>query len=203
MFIVFEGCEGCGKSTQLRLTEKWLSNKGVSTITTKEPGAGDIIGFQIRDLLLNREIDIDPITELFLYSSDRANHINKIINPNLKRNKLILSDRFILSTIVYQGYGRGINKDIIFALIEHSLTYLKEYPIYLWIDRSLVKSLESKRNKDRIEKETLNFHKRVYLGYQDLYQEFPNSIFRINGNQPIYKVQQEIQSIFLKYILNT
>lgn len=200
MFIVFEGCEGCGKSTQIKLTKEWLLSKKFSVAISKEPGAGGIVGKKLRELLLDKDINIDPITELFMYSSDRANHIHQIINPNLKENRIVLLDRFILSTITYQGYGRKINKDVIKSLIKYSLTNLIKNPIYIWIDRPLMKSLESKKQKDRLEQENIEFHQNVYQGYKELHQEFPNIIFRVNGDQSIFEVQKEIRNLFLTRI---
>lgn len=105
--IVFEGVEGCGKTTQIQLTNQWLLTKGIPVIVTREPGGTDI-GVHLRRLLLEANNNaIDPRTELLLYAADRAQHVEQVLKPNLAAGKYILCDRFIYSTIAYQGHGRG------------------------------------------------------------------------------------------------
>lgn len=199
MFLVLEGSEGSGKTTQINLTVEWLQSLGYKVAKTKEPGGEDSIGSVIRELLINPDIEIDPITELFLYSTDRANHIQKVINPSLVKNDCLICDRFLLSTIVYQGYGRKINKDLIHKCIEISISNLNENitPIYIWIDGDIKQFLSRKKNKDRIEQEELNFHQSVYEGYKELHQEYPSVIFRVNGNQSPLDLQGDIRKVIV------
>ncbi len=116
--IVFEGIEGSGKSTQIELTRTWIReiiNPDLPILLTREPG-GTSLGQEIRQLLLTTDLPLNDTTELLLYAADRAQHISEKIKPHLDRGGWVLCDRFIYSTITYQGYGRGINQDLIHQL---------------------------------------------------------------------------------------
>ena len=174
-FIVLEGIDGCGKSTQLKLIANWLPKSGLmpnfsKLHITREPG-GTKLGSEIRKILLKTTSnqEPEPITELLLYAADRSQHVSQIIHPALKKGDWVISDRFSASTTAYQGFGRKLNLDLIEKLesiatqgIEPDLTFL----LNLSVNESL-KRREGQVN-DRIEKEGKEFLERVSNGFQYL-----------------------------------
>jgi len=207
-FIVLEGIDGCGKTTQINELSKWLPKSGLinnnaTLITTREPG-GSIVGREIRDLILNNNKSNTPsnLTELLLYSADRAEHISKIILPALQKGNWIISDRFSGSTLAYQGYGREINIDIIKKLenivcqnIRPDLTFL--------LDISPEESILRRKNKvaDRIESEGLEFLKKVNHGFNVIALE--NNWEIIKASEDLNSISQQIQtSLINKFALN-
>ena len=177
-FIVFEGIDGCGKTTQINEIFKWLPESSLissnsSIIKTREPG-GSALGEKLRQLILSNNIDNAPssLTELLLYSADRTEHISKIISPALKKGDWILSDRFSGSTLAYQGYGRNIDIEIIKQL--EAIACQGEKPdITFLLDISPEESISRRKNQipDRIESEGINFLRKVNLGFKKIAQE--------------------------------
>ena len=177
-FIVFEGIDGCGKTTQINEIFKWLPvssliSSNSSIIKTREPG-GSALGEKLRQLILSNNIDNAPssLTELLLYSADRTEHISKIISPALKKGDWILSDRFSGSTLAYQGYGRNIDIEIIKQL--EVIACQGEKPdITFLLDISPEESISRRKNQipDRIESEGINFLRKVNLGFKKIAQE--------------------------------
>jgi dTMP kinase len=199
--IVFEGVEGCGKTTQIKLTSEWLRSKDIPVIVTREPGGTDL-GVHLRSLLLEANNNpIDKRTELLLYAADRAQHVEQELKPSLAAGKYVLCDRFIYSTIAYQGYGRGLNIDLINQLNTIATAGL-ETDLVLWFDLDVETGLARKRSSgevaDRIEQEKLDFHRRVQQGYTTLGATYPEKIVRINANQDKYTIQNQIQQICAK-----
>ena len=168
MFITFEGIEGSGKSSLIAQLKKYFKSSKLEAFFSKEPGGTDL-GKEIRKTLLNPKYSFDPTSELLLLLADRAEHVQKIIRPNLQKNKLIFCDRYLDSTFAYQGSGRNLDKKIIkemFKVIDFpipDLTILLDVPVQIGLSRA------RKRNKlDRFEKEDLNFHENVRRSYLDL-----------------------------------
>ena len=168
MFISFEGIEGSGKSTLLENLKKYYLKKELEVIFTKEPG-GTELGKDIRGILLNPASLISSEAELLLLMADRIEHVTTIINPNLKKNKIIFCDRYIDSSIAYQGKGRNLSENKIKELIDilnlpiPDLTILLDLPV----EDGLLRA--NKRNElDRFEKEDINFHKSIRKSYLDL-----------------------------------
>ena len=173
MFITFEGIEGSGKSTALDALCGLLRERETAFLRTREPG-GSELGVSLRTLLLNARQELVPEAELFLYLADRAQHVRQVIRPALGRNLLVLSDRYADSTIVYQGYGRGLDIERLYLLNEMAVGGL-------WPDCTVVFDLEPEvglararaRNarsgmdvaEGRFEAETLTFHKSIRQGY--------------------------------------
>lgn len=196
--IVFEGVEGCGKTTQIELTNQWLLMNGIPVIVTREPGGTDI-GVHLRRLLLEANNNaIDPRTELLLYAADRAQHVEQELKPNLAAGKYILCDRFIYSTIAYQGHGRGLDMNLINQLNTIATAGL-ETDLVLWLDLDVETGLARKRRSgeaaDRIELEKIDFHRRVQQGYTILASMYPEKIVKINANQDKNTIQNQIQQI--------
>lgn len=168
MFITFEGIEGSGKSSLIEQLKKYFKSSKLEAFFSKEPGGTDL-GKEIRKILLNPKYSFDPTSELLLLLADRAEHVQKIIRPNLQKNKLIFCDRYLDSTLAYQGSGRNLDKKIIkemFKVLDFpipDLTILLDVPVQIGLSRA------RKRNKlDRFEKEDLNFHENVRRSYLDL-----------------------------------
>ena len=195
-FIVLEGIDGCGKTTQINKLYNWLPksgliNKNSTLIKTREPG-GSLLGRDIRNMIL-KENQSDPpsnLTELLLYSADRAEHISKIILPALQNGDWIISDRFSGSTLAYQGYGREINIEIIKKL-ENIVCQKIKPDITFFLELSPEESIYRRQNKvaDRIESEGLEFLKKVNHGFK---------LIALENNWEIIKASEEIPLIAKK-----
>ena len=177
-FIVFEGIDGCGKTTQINEISNWLTQTNLipnnySTIKTREPG-GSLLGEKLRELILSNNKDNEPtsLTELLLYAADRTEHVTKIITPALKNGDWVLSDRFSGSTLAYQGYGRNIDKEIIKKL-EIIACQGQKPDITFFLDISIEESIARRKNQipDRIESEGVNFLRKVNIGFKKIAQE--------------------------------
>jgi dTMP kinase len=197
-FIVFEGVEGAGKTTQLQQTAEWLQTcySDQDIIITREPG-GTELGQKIRQLLLDPDSEVGKRTELLLYGADRAQHVESVIKPHLDRGDIVLCDRFTDSTIAYQGYGRGFDRSEIDQINQLATGGLQsDLTIWLDLDVEIGLGRVSLRGKpDRMEQANLDFHKRVRQGYQELANTYPNRIVRIDADQSALIIQTEIQSI--------
>jgi len=173
--ITFEGTEGCGKSTQLRLLAEALRQKGYGVCTTREPG-GCPISDAIRRILLDpSSTSMDPLTELFLYASARAQHMAEVIRPALERGEVVLCDRFTDATVAYQGFGRGLDLAQIHQLnrqatgeLRPGLTILLDIPLEEGLRRAIERNGSQAQDEGRFEQETLDFHRRVRDGYRRL-----------------------------------
>ena len=204
-FIVFEGVEGCGKTTQMQLCFQWLESLNISVLLTREPG-GTELGKDLRALLLEKSPNksVGEVTELLLYAADRAQHIEEELKPNLATGKFILCDRYTDSTIAYQGYGRGLDMSLINNLNQIATGGLKS-DITIWLDVDVEVGLSRKRGQtklDRIEQETMDFHRRVQQGYTELAVSNPSRIVKIDGNYNQDIVQKNIQEILQKRLFS-
>ncbi len=174
-FITFEGTEGCGKSTQVRLLADRLRQLGYQVRTTREPG-GCALADAIRRILLDPgSSDMDALTELFLYAAARAQHVAEVIRPALARGEIVLCDRFADATLAYQGYGRGLDIETIRHLnelatggLQPDLTLLLELPLATGLERAISRNSGAEQDEGRFEQEALAFHERVRDGYLDL-----------------------------------
>ena len=192
LFITLEGIEGSGKSTQARILEEKLSGKGYKTVLTREPGEGEI-GEKIRDILLNIEShELLSLTELHLLLADRAQHVNSFIRPALDANTIVICDRYIDSSMAYQGYGRGISTDFIRQMNMHATDGLIPDTTFLFdlnVETGLLRSQNRLKQQDmfsqegRFESESLNFHKRVRQGYLKLAHEESDRFFILNAEK--------------------
>ena len=204
-FITFEGGDGTGKTTQLEALENYLTGRGLSCISTREPG-GTSLGKLIRQVLL--EAGKQPIaspTELFLYLADRAQHIHEIISSALQQGKIVLCDRHTDSTLAYQGYGRGIDltllrslNDIASSGIKPDLTFLLDCPVQIGLSRTdqrKSRSVSGLNQEDRFEREDVQFHERVRAGFLELAQAEPCRFRVVDASRPAAEVAKEIQKI--------
>ena len=204
LFITFEGPEGCGKSTHAKRIYSYLKRKRYDCIFTREPG-GTFVGEKIRGILLDRKNKgITPLTELFLFETNRSQVISEMIKPALKKRRIVICDRFSDSTIAYQGYAGGLPlKDIIkidsiaTKGMKPDLTVLLDVDIKTGFKRAL-----RKRQKDRMEAKSLSFHRRVRNGYLKLAQKDKKRIILIKVKDDIEKtasaVKKEIDLILKK-----
>lgn len=204
-FIVFEGVEGCGKTSQMQICAEWLQSLGLSVVLTREPG-GTQLGVELRRLLLQKSEDkpISEVTELLLYAADRAQHVAQELKPQLAQGKYVLCDRYIDSTIAYQGYGRGLDMSLIYQLNAIATGGLTS-DITIWLDVDVEIGLARKRGEnvglDRIEQETIAFHRLVQKGYADLAVSSPSRIIRVDGSlskETVHKNIQDILSLHIK-----
>jgi len=193
-FISFEGIEGTGKSTQAKLLHEYLRGKGFDVLLTEEPG-GTRIGRRIRELLLSVEHkEMKAATELLLYFASRAQHIDELIRPAIDRGVFVITDRFTDSTIAYQGYGRGIDLDLIES-IDMIATGRLRPQLTILLDTDVETGL--KRNKginktDRLELEDIEFHQRVRNGYHRLAANEPARIKMVDVSGNIEEVHRTV-----------
>lgn len=185
LFITLEGPDGSGKSTIIKLIDDYLSNKGIDFIMTREPG-GTSIGEDIRHIVLDNEnTQMGKETEALLYAASRAQHVHEKIIPALDEGKLVLSDRFVLSSLAYQGVGRNLGIENVKKINDFALGGL--YPdliLFFHIDPEITLKRKIKGSGgDRLEKEGTDFHNRVYNGYMDLLNLYPENIKLIDASQ--------------------
>jgi dTMP kinase len=204
-FITFEGGDGSGKSTQLKLVEGYLAGLGKSCIATREPG-GTSLGNLIRQVLLEvRKRPIAPPAELFLYLADRAQHIEAVISPALEQGKIVLCDRHTDSTLAYQGYGRGIDLELLRRLnemasrgIKPDLTFLFDCAVEVGLSRTAHRqSLAGRGGKreDRFERENVDFHERVRQGFLELARLEPDRFCVIPAADSVELVFEQVKKI--------
>jgi dTMP kinase len=202
LFISFEGIEGTGKTIQSKLLYEHFKKTGYTVILTEEPG-GTRISLKIRDVLLSVENkEITPITELLLYNASRAQHLNEVIVPVLKKGGIVITDRFADSTVAYQGYGRGIDLKLIESL-ERIVTEGIRPDVTLLLDLDVETGLL--RNKginktDRLELEDVEFHKRVRKGYLKIAAKELERIKLIDASGNIEEIQRKIIDTITSYI---
>lgn len=195
IFVVFEGVEGAGKTTQTRLLYEKLKRNKRMVIYTDEPGA-TLKGFQIRSILLDKDDEeLDPIAEFLLFEADRAQHISQVIAPSLKKGFDIVCDRFSPSTFAYQGYGRGlINKYL--ALMKTVDTLARngvEPDLYVLLDLEPRKGLwRIKGPRTRFEEEKIAFHTKVRNGFLKQARQNPKKWLVVDASKPINIIQEEI-----------
>ena len=197
-FIVLDGIDGCGKSTQIRHLAQWLPSSGLmpptaELICTREPG-GTRLGKSIRELLLDTDADQVPsvTAELLLYAADRAQHVDTVIRPALLRGDWVLSDRFAGSTLAYQGYGRGLDRQLIKRLESIATTGL-EPDLTAWLRVPVEVSLQRRHGEkeDRIEAEGRAFLHRVSDGFAVLAEQ--RNWYQIDAQLPVSKLSQELE----------
>ncbi|MFZ6017052.1 MAG: dTMP kinase [Nitrospirota bacterium] len=203
-FISFEGIEGTGKSTQAKLLYEYLRGKGFDVVLTGEPG-GTTIGLKIREMLLSIENKkISPVTELLLYNASRAQHIKEVILPAINRGHIVVTDRFSDSTVAYQGYGRGIDLNLIDPLDRIATKGLRP-GITILLDLDVEVGLKRNRgiNKtDRLELEDIEFHKKVRKGYLEIATKEPGRIKLIDASTGIEEIHRKVVEIVEDFIKN-
>lgn len=207
-FITFEGIEGSGKSTQVKLLKEYLIQKGSDVLLVREPG-GTPIGEQVRSILLNKEKGdgMDPVTELLLYEACRVEIVKNVIKPALENKQVVICDRFTDSTLSYQGYARGLDIDLIESLnekatggIKPDLTILIDLPVEDGLKRAgkRSESLDSGNKEDRFEQEGVEFHEKVRAGFLEIAQKDPKRVKIVDGGRDISAIHSGICDILEK-----
>ncbi|MCD3350744.1 dTMP kinase [Clostridium botulinum D/C] len=204
VFITLEGPDGSGKTTIVKMIEKYLKENNVDYISTREPG-GINISEQIREIILDtKNTEMDARTEALLYVASRRQHLAERVIPALKLGKIVICDRFIDSSLAYQGYARGIGIDEVMSINEFAIDgYMPNLTLYLDIEPEIgLKriSQNDKREVNRLDLEKLDFHKKVREGYFKVLEKYPNRINKINANQPIDKVFEDVKN-YLKFMV--
>lgn len=193
-FITIEGTDGSGKSTQIELLMDYLRKKGADVIFTREPG-GTQISEKIREIILDvNNSEMTGITEALLYAAARSQHVEEKIIPALEAGKIIVCDRFVDSSIAYQGAARGLGAEKIMGINEAALHGIIP-DMTLFFDLSPEKGILRKKNEralDRLEKEKMDFHEKVYEGYKNLCKKYPERIKPIDADRSIDEVHSEV-----------
>jgi len=200
LFISFEGIDNSGKSTQAKLLVEYLQRRGYDVVATYEPG-GTELGKKIRPLVLNTKTkeEICVVAEMFLFAADRAQHVNELIRPALDKGKVVISDRYIDSTLAYQGYGRESDLKKIKKIQDMVTDGLKPaITVWLDVDSQAIQKRDLPLFSDRIEskdKADKDFFFRVQKGFAEVYESEPNRIFRVDGTRSIKDVFKDVKRV--------
>lgn len=198
-FITFEGCEGAGKSTQIRLLSEHLNELGIEYIVTREPG-GSVVAEQIRKIILDgKNAEMCDECEALLYAAARVQHLKEVVAPALSQGKLVICDRYVHSSLSYQGYARGLGAEYIKAINDYAI---KNYPpdLVLFLDISPKEAFERKHGadeNDRMEMLGMDFHMKVYAGYRELLSLDPR-ICRIECGGTKFETNKNIIALLKK-----
>lgn len=195
VFIVMEGPDGSGKTTQINLLKEYLEEAGYECLITREPG-GTVIGEEVRQLILNPEHkEMSPVTEMLLYAASRAQLVHEVIGPALEEGKIVISDRFVDSSIVYQGIARKLGISTVSAVNAPGIGIYRPDGIF-FIDLSEAEGLRRKKeqkNLDRMEQEGIDFHHMVSEGYRKVLSGRPE-VMKIDGGRSIDTIQKKIRN---------
>lgn len=191
LFITFEGGDGCGKTTQIKLLDEYLRNKGYKTLLTREPGSKGL-GVKVREILLNYDGEVSPVCESFLFLADRAQNVDCIIKPALEDGTIVICDRHTDSSVAYQGYGRGLDIDRINMLNNIATSGLKpDLTIVLDVD---VETSQKRvgAEKDRMESAGVEFFERVRQGFLEIAKQEPDRVKVVDSTKTIEEIHKEI-----------
>lgn len=195
LFIVMEGPDGSGKTTQINLLKEYLEEAGYECLITREPG-GTVIGEEVRQLILNPEHkEMSPVTEMLLYAASRAQLVHEVIGPALEEGKIVISDRFVDSSIVYQGIARNLGISTVSAVNAPGIGIYRPDGIF-FIDLSEAEGLRRKKeqkNLDRMEQEGIDFHHMVSEGYRKVLSG-RSEVMKIDGGRSIDTIQKKIRN---------
>jgi len=207
-FITFEGIDGSGKSTQLRLLGNFLSANGCDLLLTREPG-GTTLGLRLRAALLDAMEEVDPLTELLVFAADRAQHVRRKLRPALEAGQVVISDRYADATVAYQGAGRGFSPELISQIVQLATDGLKP-DLTLLFDLSIEESgnrtarrtgkNSGKLSRDRLDIENADFHSRVRDSYLQIALKEPERVKLIDTSGPVEKTQQRVKEIIIPYL---
>lgn len=202
--VTFEGGEGCGKSTQIKLFIKFLEEQKLNFILSREPG-GCVLGEKIRAILLHSKEDMSALSEFFLFCANRTEHVKEVIKPALEEGKIVVIDRYYDSSLAYQGYAGNLDikklKDITAFATDNvvpDLTFLLDISYEEGFGRKAKD--ENLKNLDRIEQRDRAYHEKVRQGYLKLAKEGPNRFVVIDASKSLEEIHEEIIKIFLKRI---
>jgi dTMP kinase len=205
VFITFEGIDGCGKSTQLRLLASELRMRGLEVVTTREPG-GTPLGKRLRTVLLDSQIEVDPLAELLLFAADRAQHVRTMLHPAIDSGSIVLSDRYADATAAYQGAGRNFTTEVISEVIKLATEGLKP-DLTLIFDLAVAECLsrtsrrtETDNKTDRLDAEDAAFYTRVRIAYLKLAADEPERVRVINANGSISETHNRVMEVVIPFL---
>jgi dTMP kinase len=209
-FITFEGIDGSGKSTQVRMLSSVLRLRGMDVVQTREPG-GTPLGARLREALLDAQEQVDPLAELLLYAADRAQHVRALLLPALAAGRVVLSDRYADATVAYQGAGRGFEPSLVTEVVGLATGGLKP-DLTLLFDLSIAESSERSRLRttttgegeasDRLELEAENFHTRVRDAYLQIAAAEPERVRIINASLSVEEIHAHVLDIIIPFLEN-
>lgn len=206
-FITFEGIDGSGKSTQVRMLASVLRLRGMDVVQTREPG-GTPLGARLREALLDAQEQVDPLAELLLYAADRAQHVRALLNPALAAGRVVLSDRYADATVAYQGAGRGFEPSLVAQVIALATGGLKP-DLTLLFDLSVAESVERSRQRttandgaasDRLELEAENFHSRVRDAYLQIASAEPERVRIVDARLSVEEIHAKVLEIVVPFL---
>jgi dTMP kinase len=204
-FITFEGIDGCGKSTQLRLLASELRMRGLEVVSTREPG-GTSLGKRLRTVLLDPQIEVDPLAELLLFAADRAQHVRTMLRPAIESGSVVLSDRYADATAAYQGAGRNFTTEMIAEVInlatgglKPDLTLIFDLPVEECLARTSRRT-ENDNKTDRLDAEDAAFHTRVRNAYLQLAAHEPERVRIINASGSINETHDRVIEIVTPFL---
>ncbi len=205
-FITFEGIDGCGKSTQLRMLASELRLRGREVIATREPG-GTPLGTRIRQLLLDSEEQVDPLAELLLYAADRAQHVRALVRPALDSGHVVLSDRYADATVAYQGAGRGFPSELVAELVVLAtgglmpgLTLIFDLPVDESQRRQEARRTSKGEKADRLDSEDAAFHTRVRDAYLRIAGAEPERVRVIDASGSVQETQSQVMRVVMPFL---
>jgi dTMP kinase len=204
-FITFEGIDGSGKSTQLRLLANYLKANGCDVLLTREPG-GTPVGNRLRSALLDVQEEVDPLTELLVFAADRAQHVRTVLRPAIEAGQVVFSDRYADATVAYQGAGRGFPPELIAEIVglateglQPDLTVLFD----LSVDDSTARTRRRSNGKqkgDRLDAEPDEFHTRVREGYLAIARAEPERVKIVETNNPVEVTHERVKEIVVPFL---
>ena len=204
-FITFEGIDGSGKSTQLRLLANFLRSNGCEVLLTREPG-GTPVGNRLRSALLDLQEEVDPLTELLVFAADRAQHVRRVLRPAIEADQVVFSDRYADATVAYQGAGRGFPPELIAEIIGLATEGLRP-DLTVLFDLSVADStartrrrLNGKQKGDRLDTEPEEFHARVREAYLAIARAEPERVKIVETNNPVEVTQQRVKEIVVPFL---
>lgn len=199
-FITFEGGEGSGKSTVMKLLMERLTQDGYKVISTREPG-GVNVAEQIRDVILKKENNMSYETEALLYAASRVEHLKQKVLPYLEQGYIVISDRYLDSSLAYQGYARGLGFEDVLKINMYATKYMPVRTYFFDVTPDIgLKRLERREKIDRLDLESMSFHDKVYQGYLELLKLYPERIKRIDGKRDRMEIFEEVYNDILKVI---
>ena len=209
-FITFEGIDGSGKSTQLRLLSNFLRAHRCDAVITREPG-GTALGLRLREALLDALEEVDPLTELLVFAADRAQHVNRMLLPALESGAVVISDRYADATVAYQGAGRGFPPELITQIVQLATGGLKPELTLLFdvsieesttrtTRRSSGKNPATKAGRDRLDIEDAEFHTRVRHAYLKIAEAEPERIKVIDTTGPVERTHERVKQIIVPFL---
>ena len=209
-FITFEGIDGSGKSTQLRLLNNFLRTRGFNVLLTREPG-GTKLGLRLREALLDATEEVDPLTELLVFAADRAQHVRRVLIPALEHGEVVISDRYADATVAYQGAGRGFSPELIAQIVQLATGGLKpdltllfdvsiEESITRTTRRSNGKNTAAKSGRDRLDIEHAEFHARVRNAYLEIAKAEPERVKVIDTSGSVDQTHDRVTTVVLSFL---